>query len=350
MKSGQRIVMCDYCGIKNLTLIDNYVQRYRLSPQISLQEAKRLTLRLLKDKEMAQDITNNARFYSAGLYYLPVYEMTAVRAGKIIQRDIKKINNGFGGERIKETFRANVLMSDIYWNTPAAKLSEWGIENISLEKIRREKKLEPFDPSQLEKEAHFFDADIPPETVDTSHGLFEGYLAGDQSKLAQKSIKLVYTPVWLIKYTYHERLYKVVIDAVTGETLFARAPASDKDRVPLMLLVIFLLSYPIGRTVRFFALGGFSPLAMQMKISTLYFFSIPFFIFFCFLLIAFAVAWNQFRYSGELVINGRTRYIERLNKPPETKIEKMARSVADLLSSGIDKAYKKANKRWYSTF
>lgn len=350
MKNGQRIVICDYCGIKNLVLIENYVQRYRLSPQIPLQEAKRLTVRFLNDKELARDLPANARFYSAGLYYLPVYEMTAVRAGKIIQRDIKKINDGFGGERIKESFRANVLMSDIYWNAPAAKLTEWGIENINLEKIRKEKALEPFDPSQLEKGAHFFDADIPPETLDTSHGNFEGYLAGDQSKLTQKAIKLVYTPVWLIKYTYHERLYKVVIDAITGEVLFARAPASDNDRVTLMLIVIFLLAYPIARTLRYLVLGGFSATALQMKLTSIYFFSLPFFILFCFLLIASAVAWNQFRYSGELVVNGDTRYIERLNKPPETKIEKLARTVADMLSAGIDSAYKRANKRWYSTF
>lgn len=346
MKDGQRVIICDYCGIKNLVFIENYAQRYRLPPQISLQEAKRLTVKFLKDKELAQDLSTNARFYSAGLYYLPVYEMTAVRAGKIIQRDIQRINDGFGGERIKETFRANVLMSDIYWNAPAAKLIEWGIENIHLEKIRREKAIEPFDPSQLEKGSHFFDVDVSPETLNTSHGFFEGYLAGDQSKLTQKSIKLAYTPVWLIKYTYHGRLYKIVIEAVTGKILFARAPATDKDRVSLMLAIIFLITYPIARAIRFLAFGDFSPLGIQ----NLYFFSIPFLILLCILLLAFAVAWNQFRYSSEVVISGETRHTEMLNKPPETKIEKLARSVADLLTSGIDSAYKKTNRRWYSTF
>lgn len=345
MKDGQRVVTCDYCGVRNLVSIEDHVPRYVISPVLSLDDAKRRAMRLTHEKGLPLDLPSESRFHDAGLYYLPIYEMTGVRTGKIIQTDVKRVPTGFGGAlRTVENSKATVLINDVLFSAPAARLGDWGIENVPLEKQRQVQTVKPFDAGRLEKDAVIFDPNIPPSKFEDSKSALEGYLPGDQTRIAQKSLSIIFTPAWLIKYSYHNRLYRIVIDAVLGDVLFARAPAGDTDRIPLMLLITFLFSYPTARLARALLLGQFQ---FAQAVATVWVFSIPILLFLSIMLLGLAMAWNQFRYSGEMVWRGETREVERVNKPPETKIEKIARAVASVITAGIGEAIKIRANRWY---
>ena len=335
---GERICVCPACGTRSIVEIEDHVPKYVLEPNMDEKAAKIAAQRLLSDNRLAPDVKKLARFYDAGLYYLPIYEFTSQRAGKFVTREIVKLQDGNF-----EKFQANVLLRDIHHQAPAVKLGDWGIENIHLEKLRQLKAIKPYDPAKLEKKALVFDATIRPGSTDLETQSLSQTFPGDETKLLRKRLRLVYCPVWLIKYTYRNRLYRLVFDAITEQILFGRAPARDTERIPLMVACLAFFTFPISRIIRSFFVGSVQQMGQIFVLL-----SIPLFLVFTFAVSIFSLAWNQFRYSGELVWRGETAAIERVNEPPVTGLERFARllmSVVEEALSGI-KVETKAN-RWY---
>ena len=334
---GERICTCPSCGSRSIVEIENYIPKYVFEPNLDMKAAKLAAQRLLSDKRLVPDIKKLARFYDAGLYYLPIYEFTSQRAGKFITMEVGKQE-----EVSLEKYSANVLLRDIHHQAPAVRLGDWGIENIHLEKLRQLKPAKPLDPAKLEKKAHVFDTTIPPESSDLAKQSVSPTLSGDETKLLRERLRLIFCPVWLIKYTYRNRLYRLVFDAVTGQVLFGRAPARDTERIPLMVGSMAFVTFPISRIIRSLIVGSVLQMGLIFVLA-----SIPLFLLFTFAVVLLSLAWSQFRYSGELVWRGETAAVERVNEPPETKLERLAR----LMLSGIEEALsgvkiERAN-RWY---
>ena len=335
---GERICACPSCGTRSVVEIKDLIPKYAFEPNLDEKAAKIAAQRLLSDKRLAPDIKKLARFYDAGLYYLPIYELTSQRTGKFITKEIVKLE-----DRNLERFQANVLLRDIHHQAPAVKLGDWGIENIHLEKLRQLKATKPYDPAKLEKNAHVFDVTIRPEATDLDTQSLSSTFPGDETKLLRKRLRLVFCPVWLIKYTYRNRLYRLVFDAVTGQALFGRAPARDTERIPLMVACLALFTFPISRIIRSLFAGS-----LQQMGGIFILLSIPLFLLFTFGVSILSLAWNQFRYSGELVWRGENTSIERVNEPPVTKLERLARLLLSVLEealSGMELETKE--NRWY---
>ena len=339
MSEGEGATICPSCKTRSLVKIKGHIPKYAIEPELDLRAAKLAAQRILAGNNLAPDIKKSARFYDAGLYYLPMYELTAERVGRFVSTEVVRQN-----EVTTEKKSANVLIRDIHFQAPALKLGEWGLENIHLEKLRQLKPIKPFDSGKIEKDAHVFDSTIPPENADIGDHKFLSQVPGDETRLLKKNLRIVFCPVWLIKYTYHNRLYRLVIDGVTGKILFGRGPARDTERIPVMLGAIALLTFPLARSIRFlFTMSNNAEQAGSMILlaSVL---SLPLLTFFMFVL---AMAWNQFRYSGEIVWSGDLVDVERVNKPPETFIEKLARKMAELMEHTMENIEIKRTNRWY---
>jgi len=333
---GRRTGRCPSCGGMNLVEIENHVPKYYIEPELDLKAAKLAARRRLRYDKLAPDILKKARFYDAGLYYIPLYQMSAQRVGKLVTREIKRQY-----DVSREEERANVLLRDIHHQAPAVRLGEWGVENIDLGKLRQIKPVKPFDRSKLEKDAHVFDSTIPPESAGIGRAAVSD-IAGDDTRLLRKRLSMVYCPVWLVKYTYRNRLYKLVIDAVTGNVLYGRAPARDAERIPVMLAALAFLTLPIARYARLFLVGDLNETARGVI-----FLSVPVGIITLLGVFFLAFAWNQFRYSGELVWRGDEPSVERVNKPPETALEKLARGIVSAIDYTFSEVTAERSNRWY---
>jgi len=339
-KEGSRVSTCPSCGSRSIVEIQDHIPKYVIEPNLDLKAAKVAARRLLSDEKLAPDIKKQARFYDAGLYYIPIYELTAQRVGKLVTVDIVREH-----EVTKETTKANVIMRDIQHQAPAVKLGEWGIENIRLNKLRQIKPLESFDPTKLEKDSHVFDSTMPAAATELGRKGLGSSLGGDETRLLKEKIKLVFCPVWLIKYTYRNRLYRLVLDGVTGKVLFGRAPARDTERIPIMIAALLFITYPIAQIIRGIVTGSIAKWG-----EFLIMISIPAFIVFTAAVFLLAMAWNQFRYSGEVVWRGDTVEIERVNKPPETRPERMARLMMSFLDTALAEIKVERENRWYGTW
>ncbi len=336
-KEGERISVCPSCGTRSLIEIKDHIPKYVIEPDLDLRAAKSAARRLLAGEKPAPDIKKAAGFYSAGLYYLPFYEMTAQRVGKMTTKDIVRKY-----DVTMEEYKANVIIRDIQHQAPAVRLGEWGLENIHLDKLRQLKSIKPFDPAKLEKDAHVFDSDLPVEATEIGKPISSIFVANDETKLLRKNIRLVFCPVWLIKYTYHNRLYRLVIDGVTGKVLFGRAPARDSERIPIMIGTLAVLTYPIARAVKLAATGSLPEVGGLLLVL-----SIPIFLILMFFVYLLAMAWNQFRYSGEVVWRGEHVDIERVNKPPETALERLGRTMSSIWESTMEGIEIERGNRWY---
>lgn len=333
---GRRTSKCPSCGGRNLVEIEGHVSKYYFEPELDLNAAKLTAQRRLRYDKLAPDITRKARFYDAGLYFIPLYQMTAQRVGKLVTRDVKRQYDVSYEEE-----KANVLLRDIHHQAPAVKLGEWGVENIDLGKLRQAKPLKPFDRSKLDKKAHVFDSVISPESAGIGRAVLSD-IAGDESRLLRKNLSIIYCPVWLVKYTYRNRLYKLVINGITGDILYGRAPARDTERIPIMLAALAFLTLPIARYVKLFITGDVHDMAQGII-----FLSIPLGIVTLLGLFFLAFAWNQFRYSGEVVWRGGEPSVERVNKPPETALEKLARGIVSAIDYTFSEVTVERSNRWY---
>lgn len=334
---GKRVCTCSACGTRSLVEIKDMIPKFAIEPELNLQEAKLAAIKLLAKQNLAADLKKAAKFYDAGLYYLPIYELGAQRVGKMTVREIIRKN-----EFLITKEKATVLLSDIQFQSPAVKLGDWGIEDIKLEKLRQIKPMKPFDSGKLEKDAHVFDSTLPPDAAGVTGARFSTSVAGDETKFLRVNLRIVFCPVWLIKYSYHNRLYRIVIDAVTGAVLFGRAPAGDVERIPAMIAALAVMTYPLSRAARFLFTGN----AMDIT-GFIIFLAVPLFLLLTFFVIIVAMAWNQFRYSGEVVWRGERIEVERLNKPPETGMEKLAGVMLSFIASSASEIKLMKSNRWY---
>ena len=149
LNEGERIVACRYCGGRNLVLVPGAVPRHAIAATIDEEAAVRTVRKSLQRRGVA-GAARGARMDSVGLLYVPFYEATAVRLGRLVVRDRVKppapLNDSQEdgaeldrwlqdpGEEREDT---KVVEQDVVRIGPACELRELGGERIRLAELRR---------------------------------------------------------------------------------------------------------------------------------------------------------------------------------------------------------------------
>ena len=105
--------------------------------------------------------------------------------------------------------------------------------------------LEPFDSEALHARAMVFEpVESPSEALNEAeqHFIHRGQTMRklkqryfEKFHLLRRQLSLVYYPLWIARYQYRDRSYQVVVDGVSGDVLYGKAPGNVFYRAAMLV-------------------------------------------------------------------------------------------------------------------
>ncbi|HSG19041.1 MAG TPA: hypothetical protein VLE70_22305 [Anaerolineae bacterium] len=230
---GVRIVTCPYCDMRSLVQGDRGVGRWQVSSRLERPQALEVVKTFFSGLNKARDLKREAKITDLFLVYLPYWRVTAFVAGWMFGR-VKS------GDKSTKPVEVEIL-EDMHWNDAAVDVSEFGVHRVAV----RPNDLEPFDSEQLHARAMVFEpVESPSEAIDEAdqHFIHRGRQKRslkqkyfEKFHMLRRRLSLVYYPLWVARYQYRDRSYQIVVDGVSGEILYGKAPGNIFYRAAMLV-------------------------------------------------------------------------------------------------------------------
>lgn len=221
---GTRVVQCPYCNLHSLVQGDRGIRRWHVARSIDRAKAEVSARGFLSGMRKARDLSRAAKIEELILVYLPFWRVEATVAGWLFGRVRKDKDETKPDE--------HYVFESMHWNDAAVDVSEFGVHRIV---VSRDDLL-PFDSQTLHAEAMVFEpSESRTEALEEAraHFLYRSRTAANQTRTSYENIQLlrpefslVYYPVWLARYSYRNRVYQIVVDAVSGKVMYGKAPGN----------------------------------------------------------------------------------------------------------------------------
>ncbi len=232
LAEGQRLVACRYCGRQALAVVSEAVPRYVVALGVDRPAAGAAARDALRAGALPARIRRGAIALEWTLCYVPFYEVTGVRVGTVLRREVEaawaarpddREAGEWGAAVQREREDTRVIEKEFLRTLAACELAELGLEAIPLADLRRERGalvLEAFDLVALQGCAVVF---APTRPAAHARAPRASAVPGTV-RTVEERVKILYYPVWHGRYTYAGRAYSIAVDGVRGAVLDARAP------------------------------------------------------------------------------------------------------------------------------
>ncbi len=264
LAEGERIVACRYCRSRSLVEVPGAVPRHVVQPAVDAAAAERAARAGLSRPDVA-GAARGTRFDTIALCYVPFYEATAVRLGTVFVRDRVKPpaplseteESGPALDRWlqdpgTEREDTKVVEQDVLRIGAACELPELGMARIRLADQRRAGAtvlLQPFDPVAVHRRAVVFAPTTPAERF-LQETTWRVQSQNDATRYVETRVKLLYYPIWQLRFRHRGRVFELAVDGVTGELLQGKAPQARNLAAGAASAGVLLAALGLGRWLR----------------------------------------------------------------------------------------------------
>ncbi|MBX3059780.1 MAG: hypothetical protein KF770_25290 [Anaerolineae bacterium] len=224
VKEGERLVACPYCGLHSLIQGEQGTRRWQVNRRLEHDKARQLVGGFFTGIKKARDLKKEAQIEDMFLVYLPYWRVRADVAGWLFGR-VRKDKD--------ETKPVEVaVFEEMIWTDAALDVSEYGVHQVGI----AQNQLEPYQKQDLHAEAIVFEpTESHTDALDEAH---DHFIHRGRSKqrldttyfekfhFLHEQLAIVYYPLWVARYRYHQRHYQVVVDGVNNEVLYGKAPGN----------------------------------------------------------------------------------------------------------------------------
>jgi hypothetical protein len=217
---------------------DEGVRKITFRNKITRTQAIEAVQRWWRGGFKARDLKTRGVVAESFPIYVPFWRFKARAAGWVCGYRTETHSDGKGHTHTKRVPLEKMILRDFDWSHVACDPGDIGIEHLR----------------NFEGEAVLVDeGSIPTFEVTTSHS--DAQAMGSQQVMSEavsytgvptvtfqdihvfpKDLSIIYYPIWVIRYTYSERIYFATVDGVTGMILSGRAPGDNLWRSIAMSL------------------------------------------------------------------------------------------------------------------
>jgi DNA-directed RNA polymerase subunit RPC12/RpoP len=319
IKEGLRSFNCKYCGTLLVVKGESGTLKFYVPRKLKKEDAIAKAFDWLdKGMSKAKGLRANAKIEDAFLVFIPYWRVKADVVGWIFGQE-KRTSTSNGRTTTYYVDVEKKIQNSFDRTYSACDVAELGVKKINLtgdtilpvdfESLQREGMM--FNIIASEKEAFDFAknnfASEARNAVNLYNVTFEHY------DLVRENIGIVYYPLWVIRYSFENRTYQVIVDGEDGSICYGKAPGNNLYRAIMGIL---------GTGAGMF-LTTFFGLFLLFEVDEKFPF-IAFIISFglgCFLI---SRGYKKFRYGGELVEG--TGIDEKEEKSITKKAEELTKS------------------------
>lgn len=308
LKEGHNVLKCGYCETSLLVMGNEGVVQYHVKSKVPHDDAKAVVKNWFGKFDKDRKLKAEAQFTEIFLIHIPFWRSLGQVCGWIFGNKIYHETHRDSRGNMRTTTRKEpverMVMRDYVWNKAACDVSEFGVEEVDNSGISGN--LAPFDFSAVEKQGMVFeptfsrtDANLESEkwmldqakrSVDVDEVLFQ------KLHSIGKKLSVVYYPLWIIRYKFKERNYQVVVDGLSNQLLYGRAPGSTLFRVSMFIGSLMIGNLLLTSSLKLFS-GGADNMIIILALAGI-------------ALIIFG--FMKFRYGGE-IIEGKKAGIKGMN-------------------------------------
>jgi hypothetical protein len=226
IEEGESVVNCRYCDSMLFIEGDKGVQtvafKNKMDPQRVMQAAEAWWRKGLK----ARDLKKFGKVTELYPIYLPFWSTTTKVAGWVCGYEERRHSDGKGNTRTERVPKEVMVLQDVRYSQIACDPGDLGIH--SLRNFSGERTLEDFNmiptfetTSSVDDAVKLAEAEAVANARRSSgvpHITFERIYA------IPRKMSVLYYPIWVVRYSYRDRMYVVTVDGVTGQVLSGRAP------------------------------------------------------------------------------------------------------------------------------
>lgn len=295
LAEGVRTLNCKFCGTLLVTKDTSGSMRFYVPRKLKRDEAINKAYNWLgSGLSKAKGLRANSKITEAYLAYIPYWRVSADAVGWIFGQEKKTRTSGNSTQTYYEDVERRIMTS--FDRTYAAcEVSELGVKHVNL----TGDEILPVNTDTLQSDGMLFNV------ISSEKEAFENALESFKAEsraiakvdrisfehidLIRKCISIVYYPLWVIRYSYKNRVYQVVVDGEDGTICYGKAPGNNLYRA---VVGIIGMGFGMFMTTLF---GAF----MAAKSSAKFSFAV-FIISFIVGIVLIRWAYKKFRYGGEI--------------------------------------------------
>ena len=319
LSEGLRSFNCKYCGTLLVVKGESGTLKYYVPRKLKKEDAIAKAFDWLdKGMSKAKGLRANAKVEDAFLVFIPYWRVKADVVGWIFGQE-KRTSTSNGRTTTYYVDVERKIQNSFDRTYSACDVAELGVKKINLtgdtilpvdfESLQREGMM--FNIIASEKEAFDYAKNIFSAEARNAVNLYN--VTFEHYDLVRENIGIVYYPLWVIRYSFENRTYQVVVDGEDGTICYGKAPGNNLYRAIMGIL---------GTGAGMF-LTTFFGLFLLFEVDEKFPF-IAFIISFglgCYLI---SRGYKKFRYGGELVEG--TGLDEKEEKSISKKAEELTRS------------------------
>jgi hypothetical protein len=350
--SGSHIARCSYCGAAYLVIDPTGVLQFYYPARQTDQDALRcIYTQVFLDADVNEAVKKKAVVRDVQLLYVPFVEHRAKLVTKKLKRGI-----------VEDTFRLHQITNfkedtEVHYepyaryeigcdfkeilNIPIAWVREFGesIDKLCGRDPQHRVRLFPYDIRTMQQHGLVFNLNKSLSYYIAQFNQIERDFAAHDTIMFDKNMRVLYYPLWRVVYDYQGDLHTVYADGLRANIIRASAPERQRSPVFFLLLTTFMLGFAISLAIRHSPIllkwieqGVVNPFYRWLAIGT----CLLGFLGSIFLLGMLSLAWTEFRYTGKVIFERTQKEIIRINKPPQTFLERLLDAAIDVFGKILD--------------
>ncbi len=226
IQEGENVVNCQYCSSTLWVEGDKGVYTVAFKNKVTKDSAKAAAQNWWKHGLKARDLKTKGIVTEVYPIYLPFWNISTRVVGWVCGYEDRKHSDSKGNTTTERIYKEQMVLQDVTFSQISCDPGDLGIKklrNFSGESSFEDFEMIPTFESTTSKDDALNQAreealakgkqsaNIPNVTFERLHAF-------------PKRISMIYYPVWVLRYTYLERVYLLTVDGVTGKVLSGRAP------------------------------------------------------------------------------------------------------------------------------
>jgi len=226
IREGDLSVNCQYCGSTLYVEGDQGVPNIVFKSKVGRDAALNAVTAWWRKGFKARDLKKVGTVTEAYPIYLPFWSVGTRVAGWVCGYEERKHTDSKGNTRTEKVYKEEMVLQDLMFSEIACDPGDLGLRSLP----------------NLEGETSFEDLDLIPTFESTTsrddaiaHARSDATARGRASAripnitferlhVLVRRMSLIHYPIWVVRYTYQDRMYLSTVDGVTGRVLSGRAP------------------------------------------------------------------------------------------------------------------------------
>ncbi|MEM4265255.1 MAG: hypothetical protein QW505_05725 [Thermoplasmata archaeon] len=226
ISEGDNTVICQYCNSTLFVEGDQGVNTIAFKSKFQREHAIAATFDWWKRGLKARDLPKTGKILEAYPIYLPFWSATTRVAGWICGYEERRHTDQRGNVRVERIPKEVMILQDFAFSEIACDPGDIGIAH--LRNFQGETTFEDFEMIPTFESTTSKDDALAHARADAINRARAGArvpnVTFERLHAFPKRLSLIYYPVWVVRYSYRDRMYMDTVDGVTGTILSGRAP------------------------------------------------------------------------------------------------------------------------------